>query len=272
MGQALKRTGALIGLTLLFAAGLAAWRGAEDALQFLAGYVIELSLSMDNVFAIALIFNYFAVPPEFRHRALNWGILGAVAMRSTIILAGAALVERFHWLLYAMGAFLLFTGVKWAVARGDPVRLRDNAVVRGARRLFPVTSGFEGGKFFARVNGRRALTPLFLALLMVETTDILFAVDSIPAVFAVTQNAFIIITSNLFAILGLRSLYFVLVGAMGRFRHLKRGLACVLIFVGAKMLLAYWWHLPTGWSLFGVAVILGGSMLLSGRPPARKPQ
>ncbi len=272
MGQALKRTGALVGLTLLFAAAVAAWRGLEDALQFLAGYVIELSLSMDNVFAIALIFDYFTVPTELRHRALNWGILGAVAMRSAMILAGAALVQRFHWLLYAMGAFLWFTGVKWAFARGEVVRPRDNAVVRVARRLFPVTNGFGDGKFFERMDGRRALTPLFLALLMVETTDILFAADSIPAVFAVTQNAFIILTSNLFAILGLRSLYFVLVGAMGRFRHLKRGLACVLIFVGAKMLLAFWWRLPTGWSLFGVAVILGGSIALSGRAPAKEAQ
>jgi tellurite resistance protein TerC len=191
-------------------------------------------------------------------------------MRSILILTGAALVERFHWLLYAMGAFLLFTGVKWAFARGEVVRPKDNVVVRAARRLFPITDGFAGGRFFGRVNGRRALTPLFLALLMVETTDILFALDSVPAVFAVTQNAFIILTSNLFAILGLRSLYFVLVAALQRFRHLKRGLACVLIFIGAKMLAARWWALPTGWSLLGVAVILGGSVALSARAPAQE--
>ena len=272
MRKALKRTGLLVGLTLLFAAGLAAWRSMEAALQFLAGYVIELSLSMDNLFAIALIFDYFAVPNPWRQRALHWGLIGVVAMRGVIILLGAALVQRFRWLLYVMGAFLLFTGVKWAVAKGEVVRPRDNAVVRLARRMFPVTGGFEGGRFFGKIEGRPALTPLFLALLMVETTDILFAMDSIPAVFAVTQDAFIILTSNLFAVLGLRALYFVLVGAMGRFRHLKRGLACVLIFIGAKMLAAHWWRLPTATSLAVVVLILGVAIALSGPASAKEPR
>lgn len=268
MRKALQRTGVLILLTLLFAGVVAVWWGFEDALQFLTGYVIELSLSMDNVFAIALIFDYFAVPGPFRARALQWGVAGAIVMRAVIIVVGTALVEKFHWTLYLMGAFLLFTGVKWALAKGPLVRPRDNLVVRAARRWFPVTPGFEDGRFFGRVGGRRALTPLFLAVLLVETSDILFAMDSIPAVFAVTQDPFIVLTSNIAAILGLRSLYFVLVGAMDRFRHLKRGLACVLIFIGGKMLAAHWWKLPTGWSLAGVALILGASMAMSRPKPA----
>jgi len=272
MRRALKRSGVYFGLALLFAAVLAAWKGTELALEFLTGYVIELSLSMDNVFAIALIFDYFMVPNEQRSRVLQWGILGAIVMRGLMIGVGAALIQTFHWFIYALGAFLLFTGIKWALSKSAILEQKDNAVVRLARRLFPVTAGFEGRRFLGRVDGRRALTPLALALLMVETTDIVFAVDSIPAIFAVTQNPFIVFTSNIFAILGLRSLYFVLVGAMRYFRYLKPGLACVLAFIGAKMLLSRWWTLPTAWSLAGVGAILGGAVVLSilSNPKARE--
>ncbi|HWD19630.1 MAG TPA: TerC/Alx family metal homeostasis membrane protein [Verrucomicrobiae bacterium] len=263
MREALKASGLCFGLMLLFAGGLAVWRGSEWSLQFLTGYVIELSLSMDNVFAIALIFDYFVVPEEHRSRVLRWGILGAVLMRGLMIGVGAALIQSFHWFLYILGLFLLYTGVKWLVSKGEIMRPQDNGVVRFARKMFPVTAGFEGGRFLSQVNGRRALTPLALALLMVETTDLVFAVDSVPAIFSVTQNAFIVFTSNIFAILGLRSLYFVLVGAMKYFRYLRPGLACVLAFIGAKMLLAHWWALPTVWSLVGVGLILGSAMALS---------
>jgi tellurite resistance protein TerC len=235
----------------------------ELALQFLTGYIIELSLSMDNVFAIALIFDYFAVPAELRHRVLGWGILGAVVMRGVMIGAGAALLQHFHWFLYALGLFLVFTGVKWGFSKQALTQPGNNSIVRFARKLFPVTAGFEGRNFFGSLNGRRALTPLALALLVVETTDILFAVDSIPAIFSVTQNPYIVFSSNIFAILGLRSLYFVLVGAIQYFRYLKPGLACVLVFIGGKMLLSYWWPLPTIWSLAGVGLILGAAVTLS---------
>ena len=263
MRQALKWSGLFLGLTLLCAAGLAAWRGAELALQFLTGYVIELSLSLDNVFAIALIFDYFAVPAEHRTGVLRWGIFGAVLMRGLMIFVGAELLQRFHWLFYVLGAFLVFTGVKWGFSKRDIVQPENNAIVRWARRFFPVTAGFERGNFFGLVDGRRALTPLALALLMVETTDIVFAADSIPAIFSVTQNPLIVFASNIFAILGLRSLYFVLAGAMQYFRYLKPGLACVLAFIGLKMLASRWWSLPTGWSLIGVGLILGFSMAYS---------
>ncbi len=253
----------MLGLTLLFAAGLAAWRGVEVALEFLTGYFIEWSLSLDNVFAIALIFDYFAVPDKDRPRILSWGLFGAIAMRGLMIVLGAELVQRFHWLLYALGGFLIFTAVKWGFSKGESVRPENNPVIRLARKFFPVTADFEGGRFFGLVGGRRALTPLALALLMVETTDIVFAVDSVPAIFSVTQDPFVVFTSNIFAILGLRSLYFILVDAMHYFRFLKPGLACVLAFIGGKMLLAYWWTLPTVWSLVGVGLILGVAMLLS---------
>jgi tellurite resistance protein TerC len=263
MRQALKWTGVFVGLTMVFAAGLAVWRGVELALQFLAGYVIELSLSLDNVFAIALIFDYFAVPDTQRPRVLRWGILGAIVMRGLMIVAGAALLQRFHWFLYVLGGFLVFTSVKWGLSKRDIVQPGSNPVVRLVRRFFPVTAEFEGGNFFSVVNHRRALTPLALALVMVETADIFFAVDSVPAIFSVTQDPFIVFSSNVFAILGLRSLYFLLAGAMQYFRYLKPGLACVLAFIGGKMLLSYWWPLPTIWSLAGVGLILGASVVFS---------
>ena len=224
-------------LAMAFALGLVPTRGREDALEFVTGYLVELSLSMDNVFVIALLFAYFRVPAQYQHRVLFWGILGALVMRGAMIGAGVALIHRFHWMLYVFGGFLVFTGIKMMVVDDEGVHPERNPVLRLARRFFPVTTEFEGDRFFTRLNGRRALTPLALVLLLVETTDLIFALDSIPAIFSVTQKGFIIFTSNVLAILGLRSLYFLLAGAIAAFRYLKIGLSIVLIFIGAKMLL-----------------------------------
>jgi TerC family integral membrane protein len=258
-------------LAMIFAVALIFWRSREEALQFTAGYVIELSLSLDNVLVIALLFAYFRVPREFQHRVLFWGILGALVTRGAMIAAGAALIHRFDWVICLFGAFLVIAGAKMFFARPENAHLEKNPVLRLARKLFPVAPAFNGGKFFTRWNGRRALTPLALTLLVVETTDLLFAVDSIPAVFSVTREAFIVFTSNLFAILGLRSLFFVLAGALDYFRHLKTGLAVVLAFVGVKMLLEprqrppLWFQIPipTAVSLLVVAGILLVSIVLS---------
>lgn len=261
-----------VSLSLLFAVGLRFARGSEESLEFVTGYLIELSLSMDNVFVIALIFAYFRVPATYQHRVLFWGILGALVMRGVMIAAGAALVQRFMWTLYIFGAFLVITGVKMLFAAEEGVHPEKNVLLRLARRLFPVSKDFEGQRFFTVVEGRRALTPLMLVLLMVETTDLIFAVDSIPAIFAVTQKPFIVFTSNVFAILGLRSMYFLLAGAMRYFIYLKAGLALVLMFIGTKMLIDphdhepnFWFqvHIPISISLAIVAAIILTSIVLS---------
>jgi len=258
-------------LSFLFAGTLSLWRGKEESIEFITGYVIELSLSMDNVFVIALIFAYFRVPGQYQHRVLFWGILGALIMRGVMIAAGAALVQRFQWMLYVFGAFLLVTGFKMLFAKEEGVHPEKNPVIRAARKIFPVTTEMHGQKFSVRLEGRRMLTPLALVLLTVETTDLIFALDSIPAIFAVTTKPFIVFTSNVFAILGLRSLYFVLAGAIEYFRYLKIGLSLVLVFIGAKMLIAphgdshQWFQMeiPTGISLLVVAGIILFSIALS---------
>jgi tellurite resistance protein TerC len=227
---------------------------------------------MDNVFVIALIFTFFKIPAAYQHRVLFWGILGALLMRGALIVIGAALITRFQWTLYLFGAFLVFTGIKMLFTDDDGVEPEKNPVVRFARKFFPVTDELHGEKFLVRVHARRLLTPLALVLLVVETTDLVFALDSIPAIFAVTQKPFIVFTSNVFAILGLRSLYFVLAGAIDYFRYLKVGLSVVLVFIGAKMLLtphgegAHHWfqvEIPTNVSLLVVGMIIATSMLLS---------
>jgi len=261
--EALAWTAVWFCVAMGFAAALWRWKTPEDAEMFLTGYLLELSLSMDNVFVIALIFAYFRVPSEHQHRVLFWGIMGALIMRGVLIGVGAALVLRFHWVLYLFGAFLLFTGVKMFFAGEGGVEPEHNFVLKLARRLFPVSKDFEGQRFFTRLDGRRALTPLALVLLMVETTDLVFALDSIPAIFGVTQKPFIVFTSNVFAILGLRSLYFVLANAIEYFRFLKYGLALVLVFIGAKMLGEKWFEVPTRASLSVVAGIILISVLLS---------
>lgn len=238
--------------------------GKEEKAQFLTGYIIELSLSMDNVFVIALIFAYFGLGLQFQHRVLFWGILGALLMRGLMIWLGSALISRFMWLLYVMGGFLVFTGIKMLASDEDEdVEPEKNVVIRLTRKFFPVSPNFDGAKFLTVFEGRKMLTPLALVLLMVETTDVIFAVDSIPAIFAVTQDPFIVFTSNVFAILGLRSLYFVLAGALDYFRFLKVGLSVVLIFIGAKMLIGYWHHIPTTISLIVVAGIIILSIVVS---------
>lgn len=234
--EALAWTLFWMALALGFAALLIPLRGRTEALQFCTGYFLELSLSVDNVFVIVLIFAHFRVPSEFQHRVLVWGVLGAIFMRGLMIGLGAALINRFEWVLYLFGALLVFTGFKMLLSHGggDPSK---SLVTRLARSIFPVSPDFEGQKFFTRFNGRRMITPLFLALIVVETADLLFAVDSIPAIFGVTRRPFIIFTSNVFAILGLRSLYFTLAGAIGLFRYLKAGVSIVLVFIGVKMLI-----------------------------------
>lgn len=258
-------------LAMLFAVGLDHARGREEAAQFTAGYLIELSLSLDNLMVIALIFSTFRVPPQYQHRVLFWGILGALVMRGAMIAAGVALIRKFDWILYLFGVFLVFTGIKMLFAGKDTINPEKHPVLRLARLLFPVAPHFDGERFFTRLNSRRALTPLALVLLLVEATDLIFAVDSVPAVFSITKNAFIVFTSNVFAILGLRSLYFLLAGALGFFRYLKIGLSVVLVFVGVKMLLdphgepEKWYQLeiPTNVSLMVVAAVVLIAIVLS---------
>jgi len=251
-------------LSLVFCGALLKLRSREEALEFLTGYIIELSLSMDNVFVMAVIFGYFRVPLEYQHRVLFWGILGALIMRGVMIGLGAALINRFDWVLQVLGVILIYSGMKMIFFGDKPPDPEKNVVLRLARNLFPVTDGFDGQKFLARLEGRAALTPLALVLLMVETTDLIFAVDSIPAIFAVTKKPFIVFTSNVFAILGLRSLYFVLAGAIGYFRYLKVGLSLVLGVIGVKMLLGAWdVDIPTTTSLAVVASIILTSIVFS---------
>ena len=269
--EALVWSGIWFALAMAFAGLMVFLRGREEATEFVTGYLIELSLSLDNILVIALVFAAFQVPLEFQRRVLVLGILGALAMRGVMIGVGAALVQHFNWVLYVFGVFLVITGAKMFFAKPEAVEPEKNPVIRFARKLFPIAPALDGQKFLTRLNGRAALTPLALVLLLVETTDLIFAVDSVPAVFAVTQKAFIVFTSNVFAILGLRSLYFLLAGAISMFRHLKAGLAVVLIFVGAKMLLdphdhaPRWFQtkIPTATSLLVVVAILAIAIALS---------
>lgn len=252
-----------IALSLVFNFGLFLVRGPEAGLQFLTGYLLEKSLSLDNLFVFTLIFSYMAVPAEVQHKVLAWGILGALVMRGAMIAAGVALVTHFHWLLYVFGAFLVVSGLRFLIRKQESVEPAKNPVVRLARRMFKVTEGYSGDSFFVRREGRTWVTPLLLVLLLIETTDVVFAVDSIPAVFAVTQDAFIVFTSNILAILGLRALYFVLAGALRRFRFLRAGLSILLILVGLKMLLAYFFKLPTGFSFVVVVIVLTATAVVS---------
>jgi tellurite resistance protein TerC len=252
-----------VALSLLFNLGLYLWKGKEPALEFLAGYLIEKSLSVDNIFVFVMIFGFFAVPSVYQHRVLFWGILGALVMRGIFIAVGSALLTSFHWVVYIFGAFLIVTGVKMAVVRQSEIHPDRNPLVRLARRLLPVTSQYRGQKFFVREAGRLMATPLLLVLLVVESTDVIFAVDSIPAIFAITRDPFIVYTSNVFAILGLRSLYFLLAGAVTRFQYLKVGLAAILVFVGIKMTASGIVKIPIGASLGVIAAMLAASIVAS---------
>jgi TerC family integral membrane protein len=280
MREALTWSGTWVGLSLLFNLGIyLGWIGAyagaaarqQAALDFLTSYVIEYSLSVDNVFVFAVLFSYFAVPPVFQHKVLFWGILGALVMRAAMIFAGIALLHAFHWVIYLFGAILIFGGVKlW---RNEEVEIepQKNPVVRLVRRFMPVARGDHGQRFFIRENGALAATPLFVVLVLVEWTDLVFAVDSIPAVLAVTDDPFIVFTSNVMAILGLRSLYFALARIMQRFHLLHYGLAAILVFIGVKMLTADFYKVPTLVALGVVAGILVVSVIASLlRPPPRE--
>jgi tellurite resistance protein TerC len=250
-------------LALAFAVWVYTEMGSEQALQFVTGYLIEQSLSVDNLFVFVLIFSTLKTPPLYQHRVLFWGILGAFVMRAIFIFAGVALIRQFHWMVYVFGAFLVYTGTKLAFHVEEEVHPEHNPVLRFFQRFFPVTHAADDGSFFRRVEGKLYATSLFVALVLVETTDLIFATDSIPAILAISQDPFIVYTSNVFAILGLRSLYFALSGIMDMFRYLKYGLSVVLVFVGAKMLLSAWFQIPILLALGVVAGILGTSILAS---------
>jgi tellurite resistance protein TerC len=277
--EALGWTGVWVSLALLFNLGLyLGWVGsyAPDrrgtvALEFLTGYLIEYSLSVDNVFVFALLFGYFHVPPKYQHRVLFWGVLGAVVMRGAMIFAGIALIKNFHWVIYLFGAILVISGIKMWSSHGVKIEPEKNPVIRLVRRLFPVASGDHGQKFFVRENGVRAVTPLFVVLVFVEWSDLVFAIDSIPAIFAITSDPFIVYTSNVMAILGLRSLYFALAGVMQKFHRLHYGLSVLLIFIGVKMWLTDFYKLPTVVSLGVIATILSVSVIASLLWPKREP-
>jgi len=257
-----------IGLAAAFAVVELFWHGRTASLEFVTGYVIELSLSVDNLFVFLVIFRYFKVPSEHQHKVLYWGILGALVMRGVFILAGVGLIRRFYWVVYLFGTLLIYSGIKLLRQGEDEVRPERNPVLRAFRRWMPVTEDYVGGKFWVRQPGLYA-TPLVVVLLMVETTDILFAVDSIPAVLAITLNAFIVYTSNVFAVLGLRSMYFALAGVMDLFHYLHYGLSVVLIFIGVKMLLSHYYKIPTEVALGAVAGVLAVSVVLSVLVPKR---
>jgi tellurite resistance protein TerC len=262
-----------IGLAMLFNAGIfffwdvispnSTYTNSEASLAFFTGYLIEKSLSVDNIFVFVLIFTFFAVPAAYQHRVLFWGIIGALLMRGALIAVGATLLKEFHWIIYIFGGFLIFTGVRMALHKNEEVHPENNPLVKLLRRIMPVTEKYEGERFFIRRAGTLMATPLFLVLLMVESTDLIFAVDSIPAIFAVTNDPFIVYTSNVFAILGLRSLYFLLANVMDKFQYLKIGLAFVLTFVGIKMVMVDIHKIPVGVSLGIIASILAVSVIAS---------
>jgi tellurite resistance protein TerC len=283
-------SGVVVTVAGLFNAWVFLERGNEAGLQFLAGYMVELALSVDNVFVFIMIFSYFRVPPAYHHRVLFWGIFGALVMRGLMITAGALLIERFHWITYVFGAFLVLTGIRMAMHDDVEIEPESNPILKLIRRFVPISASYDGQKFFSSHKDalgriRRVATPLFVVLVMVETTDLVFAVDSIPAIFGITQDPFIVFTSNVFAILGLRSMYFLLAGVIDKFHYLKLGLSFVLTFVGIKMLLVYFHiHIPIQYSLGMVCLLLGGSVVASlifpkkngapadvGHPPAPVP-
>jgi len=260
--EALAWSALWISFAAAFAVIIFFWHGRAQSLQFVTAYVIELSLSIDNLFVFLLTFRYFKVPDQHQHKVLFWGILGALVMRGLFIAAGVSLIERFSWITYAFGSLLIYSGFKFLRQGKTEIRPEKNPVLKVFRRIFPVTDEYVGGQFFTRRTALYA-TPLLVVLLVIETSDVLFAVDSIPAVLAITVNAFIVYTSNVFAILGLRSMYFALSGMMDRFHYLHYGLSVVLILIGAKMLAAHYFDIPTEWALTAVLLILTVSVFAS---------
>jgi len=268
-------TSVWVSLSLGFNALIWHWEGYPKALEFLTGYLVEYSLSVDNIFVFLLVFSYFAVPAAYQHRVLFWGILSALILRGVMICVGVALVETVHWVLYLFGAFLVFTGIKMLFGRRKTVGIGRNPLIRLVRKLLPVSDTYHGARFTVLRDGRRLLTPLAMVLIMLEATDVLFAVDSIPAIFGITRDPFIVYTSNVCAILGLRSLYFLLAGVVHRFVYLKPALAVILSFIGAKMLLVDVYHIPTAISLIVIVLVLlaaiGLSLLTNRRGQAGEP-
>ena len=261
--EALIWTGVWITLALIFNYGIYHFYGKEKALEFLTGYLIEKSLSVDNIFVFILIFSYFNVPSAYQHKVLFWGIIGALVMRAIFIFAGVALINQFHWVIYIFAAFLVFTGIKMLLQDEQKIDPDRNPMVRLFKKMFPVTDSFHGSNFFVKLNAKTFATPLFIVVLMVEVSDLIFAVDSIPAILAITNDPFIVYTSNVFAILGLRSLYFALAGMHNIFRYLKFGLSLILIFVGVKMGLSDIYPIPIFIALIIIAVILLTSVIAS---------
>lgn len=261
--EALIWSAVWVALALLFNAGIYFFSGSEHALQFLTGYLIEKSLSVDNIFVFVLLFSAFRVPAVYQHKVLFWGVLGALVMRGILIALGVMLLENFHWVLYLFGVFLIVTGIRMAFNKDEAVHPERNPVLQLVRRVVPVTANFEGDRFLVRRAGQVLVTPLLLVLLVVETTDLVFALDSIPAIFAISRDPFIVYTSNAFAILGLRSLYFVFANVMGKFYYLKLGLSVVLSFIGVKMVLADIYHISIGLSLAVIAFVLAVALIAS---------
>lgn len=252
-----------IGLSLLFNLGVYFFMGVDYALEFLTGYLIEKALSVDNIFVFIIIFTYFGVPPRYQHKVLFWGILGAVIMRGAFIFAGVAIIQRLHWVIYLLGAFLVYIGIKMAFTKERKINPERNPVLRTFNKLYPVDYDYKGNKFFIKSAGRLVATPLFVVLIVIETTDIVFAVDSIPAILSITLHPFIVFTSNIFAILGLRALYFAVSGIMKLFRYLNYGLSLILVFVGVKMLISEYYKIPVSIALSVVGGILAVSIILS---------
>jgi tellurite resistance protein TerC len=269
--EALGWSGIWIGLAFLFNLGIYFWWGRDRALEFLAAYLIEKSLSVDNIFIFVLIFSYFQVPSLYQHKVLFWGILGALIMRALFIAAGVTLIQKFHWIIYVFGALLIITGIRMALHKDKEIHPERNPVLRLFRRFVPTVKHYEGSSFFVKIDRRSFATPLFVVLLLVETTDVIFAIDSIPAVLAITTDPFIVYTSNVLAILGLRALYFALAGIMQLFHYLHYGLSAILVFVGSKMLLADIYKIPIGIALCVLAAILLISVLMSVLRPPTEP-
>ena len=261
--EALVWSAVWICLALAFNLGIFFWRGKQVALEFLTGYLVEKSLSVDNIFVFLLIFSFFKVPSEYQHKVLFWGIVGALLMRAALIFAGVALLTKFHWIIYIFGGFLVLTGIKMAIQKDKEIHPERNPMLRLFKRLMPVTESYEGSKFFVRNAGRLLATPLFVVLLFVESTDLVFAVDSIPAILAITTDTFIVYTSNVMAILGLRALYFALAGVMRLFHYLHYGLSAILVFVGIKMIMVDFYKLPILTSLGIIIAILTISVVAS---------
>lgn len=261
--EALIWTGVWITLALIFGIGIYYYMGSKTALDYYTGYLIEKSLSVDNIFVFLLVFSYFQVPAKYQHKVLFWGIFGALVMRFLFIFVGVALLDQFHWIIYVFGGFLVFTGIKLALEKDKEVHPERNPVLKLTRKIIPTTKRYYGSKFFIYRMGKLIATPLFIVLIVIETTDLVFALDSIPAILAITRDEFIVYSSNAFAILGLRALYFAVSGIMRLFHYLHYGLSLILVFVGIKMLLSEFYHIPTPFALGFIAVTLFVSILAS---------